>query len=81
MKSEKLETDVYYKNSLNHCPQRRYDTKASIETTWDESVIVISQLLMAGSSIDGVTIVWDQQLFTILNNWAEWRNKMWMSVR
>ena len=56
MKSEKLGTDVYFTNYLNHSPQRYYDKKASIETTREQLAIVTSQLQVVGSYIDDVTI-------------------------
>ena len=42
--------------SLDHCPQHHCAKKASIVTTWEQSVIVTSQLLVTGPSIDDVTI-------------------------
>ena len=54
---EKLGTDVSFTNSLNHCPQHHCARKVSIATMREQSVIVTSQLLAAGSCIDDVTIV------------------------
>ena len=65
MKLEKLRTDVSFTNLLNSLPQRHCDKKTSIET-WEQSVIVMSQLLVASSCIDDVTK--GQQLFTFLKS-------------
>ena len=56
MKLEKLGTDMYFTNSLNHWLQRHCDKKASIKTLWEQSVIVTSQLPAAGSCVYEVTI-------------------------
>ena len=53
---KKLDTDVSFTNSLNHCPKHHCAKKASIETTREQLVIVMSQLLAASSCIDDVTI-------------------------
>ena len=53
---EKLDTDVYFTNSLNHWPHRHCEKKTSIKHTREQSVTMTSQLLAAGSSIDDVTI-------------------------
>ena len=42
MKLERLGTDVCFTNSLNHWHPRHCDKKASIETQWEQSVIVTS---------------------------------------
>ena len=56
MNPETLGTDVSFTNSLTYWPQRNCDKKASIETAWEQSVIVTSQLLAAVSCIDDVAI-------------------------
>ena len=42
IKPEKIGTDMYFTNSLNHRPRRHCDKKASIETPREKSVIVTS---------------------------------------
>ena len=79
MKLEKLGTNVYFTNSVNHQPQHHCDKKASIETTREQPVIVTSLLLAAGSCIDDVTI--GKQLFVFCFNHREWwRDWMWIYV-
>ena len=48
---------------LNYWLQRHCHKKAPIETTWEQSVIVTSQLLAVGSWIDDVAV--GQQLFIL----------------
>ena len=67
LKYEKIDTDVYFTISLNHLPQRQCDKKASTETTRQQSVIMTSQLPVASSCIDDVTI---SQHFEIIGSSA-----------
>ena len=70
MKLEKLKfgTDMPFTNSLNHWPHCHCAKKASIETTWEQGAILMSQLLVTGSCIDDVTI--GELLLILKSSWA-----------
>ena len=72
MKREKLGTNVYFTNSLNHWPQRHCDKKASIETTREQSIIVTSQLPVVGSWVDDATLGQHFEIFGSSNGVKCW---------
>ena len=76
MKLEKLGTDVYFTNSLNHWPQRHCDKKASTETLQKQSVTARNVTIVSGQ----LMCRWRHNRSTFWNHQEQWWDKMLIYV-